>query len=443
MGLGVRFEGQNRIHNHTYWAPRLSLAWSPHHKGSVPAKTVVRAGYGWFYNPFTVPNFFGNASGAPYVIETIHNNLINQRSYVINNPAFYNPNATEPASVVESAGAGVPNENTIAPNFHMALDMQGGVGVDRQIAKGVMANVTYLYSRGAHQYMTNIANAPAFDATTYAITGVAPSVYNYQYQSGGVYKEQQLIFTASVRWKKLGLNGNYTFTQANSDTQGVNSFPSVPDNPSLDYGRATFGIRHRMFLLGTYTAPHGITFAPMFVAQSGTPYNLTIGQDFTGDNQFNARPTYGACGAPGVVATRYGCLDTNPVGKGERMVPFDVGVGPANAVLMMRVSKVVGVGPRIRKAGAGETFHPGGSSVSGRGLSGGGAAVRLDASAPRKYNLTFVAIAFNVFNMVNLSPPNGVMDSPLFGRSLSLASGTYSPPVAANRTIFFQTMFSF
>ncbi len=443
MGLGLRFEGQNRIHDHAAWAPRLSLAWSPHHKGSSPAKTVVRAGYGWFYNPFTVANFFGNASAAPYVIQTIHNNLINQRSYVVNNPAFYNPNAAEPASVVESASGTAPNENTIDPHFHLALDMQAGVGVDRQIAKGVMANVTYLYTQGVHQYFTDIANAPAFDPSTYTITGTPPSVYNYQYQSGGVYKESQLIFTTSVRWKKLGLNGNYTFTQANSDTQGVNSFPSVPDDPGLDYGRATFSIRHKMFLIGTYAAPYGITAAAMIMAQSGTPFNVTIGQDYTGDNQFNARPTYGVCGAPSVVSTQYGCLDTDPVGTGERMIPMDVGTGPANANLIMRVSRVIGVGPRVKPKGSGWSFHPGGSSVSGRGLSGGGAAVRLDAEVPRKYSLSFSLSAINVLNTVNLAPPDGVLNSPRFGQSLALAPGQFSPPVPGNRVIFFESTFAF
>jgi hypothetical protein len=39
-------------------------------------------------------------------------------------------------------------------------------------------------------------------------------------------------------------------------------------------------------------------------------------------NQFNARPTYGTCGALDVVSTRYGCIDASPIGKGERIVPL-------------------------------------------------------------------------------------------------------------------------
>ena len=55
---------------------------------------------------------------------------------------------------------------SISPNVKAALDMQGAVGVDRTIAKTITANVTYLYSRGIHQYLTDNINAPLYDYTT-------------------------------------------------------------------------------------------------------------------------------------------------------------------------------------------------------------------------------------------------------------------------------------
>ena len=182
----------------------------------------------------------------------------------------------------------------------------------------------------------------------------------------------------------------------------------------------------------------------MLAAQSGTPYNLTIGSDLTGNNQFNARPTYGACGTADVVSTQFGCLDTNPAGKNELIVPYDIGTGPANAILHVRVSKVIGIGPRIKDAGEGQSYNPGeGGSVSGRGLSGGGAAIRLDASAPRRFNLTLVAGANNILNMVNLGTPNGVLLSPLFNQTQSLANGQFGSPTPGTRNIVFQSSFSF
>ena len=113
MGFGLRYEGQNRIHDHADLAPRISLAWSPGHTGKAPAKTVIRAGYGWFYNRFTVPNAFNGGGAAPYIMQTIHDNLINQKSYVITNPGFYDPNAPEPPSVLTSLGSPVPSYHTV------------------------------------------------------------------------------------------------------------------------------------------------------------------------------------------------------------------------------------------------------------------------------------------------------------------------------------------
>jgi hypothetical protein len=282
-----------------------------------------------------------------------------------------------------------------------------------------------------------------FDVATYTIVGPAPSVYNNQFQSGGVFNQHQLIATSTMRLRKLTLHSFYTYSQAKTDTGGVNYFPSVAQNPGLDYGRAGFGIHHRFTMIATYNAPHGIVIAPLLSAQSGMPYNLTIGDDLTGNNQFNARPTYGTCGATDVVSTTYGCLDTNPTGKGEPLVPFGLGTGPANVIFHVRVSKVIGIGPHIEGAKGGMGGPQGGGSVSGRGLGGSQAAPKLDATVPRKYSLTFIVGALNVFNIVNRGAPNGVLNSPLFGSSQTLASGQFGLPAPGNRDIFIQTLFSF
>lgn len=430
LGLGLRYEGQSWINDHDDWAPRLAFAWSPRATGTAPAKTVLRAGYGWFYNRFTVPNSFSNFAGTPYIIETLHDNLINQHSFVVNNPG-------------PSASANVPTYHTIDPHFHAALDMQMGVGVDRQLTKTVTSNITYLYTQGVHQYLSNNITAPAFNPATYTVAGSPPDLYDYQYQSGGIYKQSQIITTVSAQLKRLTVNANYTFDSAKSDTQGVNSFVSDSQDPGLDYGRAGFDYRHELSLIGSYSASHTVTVAGAFFARSGTPYNLTIGSDLTANNQFNARPTYGICGSAGVVTTQYGCLDTDPVGKGERIVPYGVGMGPANSIAYLRASKVFGIGPRVQPASNAHSTIQSSNSVSDRGLSSGGAAIHLDAAAPRRYSLTLALAAINVFNQVNLGTPNGVLLTPLFNQTQSLAAGAYVSPTPGNRTILAQSTFSF
>ena len=138
--------------------------------------------------------------------------------------------------------------------------MQAGAGIDQQLTSKWTANITYLFTQGVHQYFSNNVTAPAFNPATYTVTGAAPSVYNYQFQSGGFFKQHQVIFTSSVQTRRFVLNGSYTFNIAKSDTQGVYSFPSVAQNPGLDYGRATFGVRHRVTLMNSYTAPFGFVF---------------------------------------------------------------------------------------------------------------------------------------------------------------------------------------
>ena len=73
FSYGVRWETQNWISDKDDWAPRVSLAYAlDRGSGKSQPKTVLRAGYGWFYQRFTVANGFG--ASAPYVINTIHEN---------------------------------------------------------------------------------------------------------------------------------------------------------------------------------------------------------------------------------------------------------------------------------------------------------------------------------------------------------------------------------
>jgi hypothetical protein len=428
---------------------------------------VLRAGYGWFYQRFTVPNSFSSTQGAPYLIQAIHNNFVplgssevaNEQGYTVSNPTFYNPNApvtTLPAGTAMAA----PTGYSLDPHFHAANDMQAAIGLDRQLTKVMTGNVTYLYSRGIHMYLTNnvsaIGSFPEENARagTYPAEPIAePTENDMQYQSGGVYRQNQLIVSVTARYSRFSLFSFYTYNNAKSDTSGVTYTPSVASDPGFDYGRASFDIHNRFLLLGNFMAPWQLSFAPFVSVNSGTPYNITTGTDLTGNNQFNARPTYAAsCSETGAVATIYGCLNGDPLstpnGANERIVPYNLGTGPMNVSMNLRISKVIGFGPRIG-GGSGEGGgqrggNRGGGGLGGRGLSGSqGGPGRLDASTPHKYNVTFIAFGQNVFNHENLGAPNGVLGSQFFGRSQSLAGGFFGPSTAGNRSIFLEANFNF
>jgi hypothetical protein len=110
----------------------------------------------------------------------------------------------------------------------------------------------------------------------------------------------------------------------------------------------------------------------------------------------------------------------------------------------VRVSKVIGIGPRLKTANEGDSFTPNqGGGVGGRGIGSGGPAIRLDASVPRRYSLMFAVVAINALNIVNLGTPNGVLLSPLFNKTQSLAGNQFGSTVSGNRYISLQSTFSF
>jgi hypothetical protein len=465
FSYGLRWEAQNYIHDKDDWAPRVSFAYAlGKSSGKQRPKTVVRAGYGWFYQRFTVPNSFGSTQGTPYVIQAIHNNFVplgspetsRQQVFTYNDPNFYLPDT--PGYIPSGGSTAAPTGYSVDPHFRAANDMQAAIGVDRQLTKVMTANVTYLYSRGVHMYLTdNVSAAGNFPAEniasdTYPVNPIGPPPENnMQFQSGGVYRQSQIIASITARYSRFSIFSFYTYNDAHADSSGVTYVPSVAGTPGFDYGRAGFDIHNRFLILGSINAPWQISLAPFLSANSGTPYNITAGSDLTGNNQFNGRPTYAAsCSQANAVATPYGCLDpdpyTSPTGSTEKIIPYNLGTGPANVSLNLRVSKVFGLGPKIGNTNGGGSGGrgPRGGGLGGRGLSGNsGGPGRLDAATAHKYNLTFVAFGQNILNHENLGTPNGTLTSSFFGKSQSLAGGFFGPSTAGNRSIFLETNFSF
>ena len=193
------------------------------------------------------------------------------------------------------------------------------------------------------------------------------------------------------------------------------------------------------------------------MTNSATPFNITVGQDLNGDNQFNDRPAFATANSTDVMNTKYGSFDLNPSGDAAR-IPYNYVNGPGQFSLNLRVSKSIGIGPRSERAasggfngpppGGGGRGGPGGGGPPGGGLgpgglsSSGGRPPMLDQQAARRYSLNFTAMGRNVFNNVSLAPPVGVLQSPLFGMSNALAGGFFSSP-SSNRSIDLQVSFNF
>ena len=152
---------------------------------------------------------------------------------------------------------------------------QVAVSVERQVTKDANLAVTYLNSRGLHQFLTRNINAP-FPATynpNDPSSGVRPfgDIGNiYQYESAGYFKQNQLIVNGNWRHgAHLSLSGYYTLNFANSDTSGASSFPFDQYDLALSYGPTSFDVHQRVFISGTLALPKAVRLSPFFVVSSG------------------------------------------------------------------------------------------------------------------------------------------------------------------------------
>jgi hypothetical protein len=440
FSYGVRWETQNRIHDKNDWAPRLGLAWGlakPGHK----AKTVLRAGYGFFYDRF----------GLSQILQADRlNNTPSTLEYeaVIQDPTCYDPTAITANDIPSCEGSGSTSSRAavyqIAPGLHTPINEQVAGSIEQQVTKGATVSVTYLYSLGQHQLLTRNANAPqlaSYDSTQ-------PNIY--QYYSEAVYKQNQVIANFNSRFgQRLSIFGFYTASWANSDTNGISSNPSNSANLKLDYGRAAFDVRNRMFLIGSWQAPWDLRFSPFVVAQSGQPFNVTLGQDVNGDSFFNDRPSYAQPGDTETASTSYGSFNLNP-GTNYTPVPVNLGDGPALFTFNLRVSKSLAFGPKVAHGGFNGDFGGGGGHGHGHGLGPGGlnggggghGPFGGDKKVNRRFNMTLNVQALNLFNDINYAPPTGVLGSPQFGKSNALAGRIFSSG-SASRRVFAQLVFGF
>jgi hypothetical protein len=456
FSYGLRFETQNYINDHADWAPRVGIAWGIGRGANRAPKTVLRTGFGIFYDRF--------ANSLQLQAQTL--NATNQTQYLVRDPQFY-------PSVPSVAGLGAAQAATtlyqVASNLRSPYTLQSAASIERQVTRTTTVSLTYLNSRGVHQLLTNNINAPLPGTFNPAIptSGIRPnpSFGNiYEYESVGVFEQNQFIANFNVRAaKNVTLFGFYSLNNVNSDTGGPSTFPDNPYNIAQDYGRAAFGIRNRIVTGGSITLKHGFLVSPLVNLQSGTPFNITVGQDLNGSTIFNQRPAFATTSTPAanVVATSYGKFNIAPA-AGQPLIPINYGVGPNNFVMNLRVSKTFAFGTKTGEHSAGDAsannqgiqsrggvgFRPGaaagsgGGDLGGRGLSNTSGSGGSTGSASKRYSLTLSASGRNIFNDVNLAAPVGNLTSSLFGRSNALAGGPYSFS-GTNRRIDFQVVFNF
>ncbi len=293
---GLRWEGQNHIADHSDWAPRVAFAYAlDGHKKGTTAKTVLRGGFGLFYDRFGIGSLMG--------LERYNGGSNAEVQTVVNNPTLSNAtNLAAPLNTAEgncSAGSAIAQQiQALDPTYHSPYNEQFGTSLERQLTKTTTLTFTYLHTTGQHQLATRDSNAISsgdLHLLRPSSTGHAQPFHRARTSYGpidqiypeAVFKQNQLIVNVNARIKPtLSFMGFYTANFADGDTgTASNSY-----NLKQDYGRAAFIRRNMVFLMGNYTGPWGITFNPFLIAQAGRPYNVTTDVDLTGDDFFNDRP---------------------------------------------------------------------------------------------------------------------------------------------------------
>jgi hypothetical protein len=457
---GLRWESQNHISDHSDWAPRAALAYALDGNGKdKKAKTVLRAGYGFFYDRLDSRTLLG----------------IN-RSHVQSQIVLNNPTCTSTATSLDvidmttctstkgTSTASTPVQYEVDPHYHSPYNEQGSVSLERQLFSGTSLTLTYMHTFGVHQVVTRNANQATGGTPQNSSGGYLNETY-----PEAIFKENQLIVSVNSKiTKNLSLTSFYSLSFANGNSNGgaTNSY-----NLDQDYGRAGFVTRNSLFMMGNYSAPWGIRFSPFMVAQSGRPFNITLPTDFL-NNFGDQRPAAAAdplvCTNSGDVQTSYGCFNATPA-SGYTPIPVNLGNSPSAVAVNLRINRGFGLGPKTAPANnqaagdqpPGGPPPDGGGRGGGRGGPGGGGGGRGGPgggggfggpmgmggggnSTGRKYSLTFSAQALNLFNDIDKGTPTGTITSRNFNQSTNLAGGIFSGAGgAASRRIFFQAVFSF
>ncbi len=420
LNYGLRLESQTAIPDHADWAPRTGFAWGLGQRGKKAPDAVLRGGFGIFYDRFAVTN----------LLTSVRQNGISQQSYFLENPAICPTNSgnpTNPVTLCQTLTAQSPTTYSLSPRLRSQYAMYWSLGLDHTFGRIGSIAIDYVGEREVHNFLSRNMNAPL--PGTYNPANPAGAVYPlggteavYQFASDGIAKGQQFTINATARLtNKFRLYTRYWFQQENGDTSGAANFPSNEYDLSADYGSTTDNHRQRFLANGSYDLPLGVSLSSTIVVGSGATFNITTGTDLNGDTIYNDRPAFATnLSRPSVFQTAYGNFDTEPL-PGQKIIPRNYGAGPGYEVLFASASKTVGVGPR-KMLPAPE----------------GKPAAKADAPFALRFGLE----SQNALNHVNRGLPIGVLNSPLFGKSISL-NPIYTDNQAANRIVTLSTTFSF
>ena len=254
------------------FAPRLGFAYRPFNDD----KTVVRGGYGIFFDSAEEREIDGASDIFPYVSRGSYNQSLGQTGLITTDSLFPN---------FANVGVATPAANSflavnISPNPRNPYVQQWSLGVQRELIKNTTLELNYIGSKGTHLLMRrNIAQArtpanPAVCAATPTV-GDCPVANRKPFVNFGVYIDSDWsgnssynAFNAKIehRSNSFLFTAVYTFAKSidsksaaagiGNDVAGWQGFLNNADI-RRDRGRSEFDVDHRLVSSFVYELPIG------------------------------------------------------------------------------------------------------------------------------------------------------------------------------------------
>ncbi len=260
LGLPSRY----MIGDKNNWGPRVGIAYRP----SSDNRTVLRAGYGVYYN-FN-PAFVGSRDDVlspPWAGGLGGFSGANYASLIPGKPTTqYLPDITFadpfPAKLQGATGAS-PNPNVYAMqrDFKNAAIQQWNATLEHQFSNNWAARFTYAGSQTHHlQWMFSDLNVPAKQTPNVPLQQQRPYqpwATIYSTRSGASANFNQLQVEATKNFSNgFYFQLEYQWTRSLDNAEYIYG-PMVPSNPGLDYGNSTGIRRHVLVFNYVYELPFG------------------------------------------------------------------------------------------------------------------------------------------------------------------------------------------
>src|SRR5262249_5786808 len=275
------------------FAPRIGLAFDLFGN----RRTVLRSGYGIYYNVASFNSFTLQSLAAPFFKAINANN-----------------SATAPAPIttlMSNPLLGTPGWAPYDINVRTPYFQQWNFGVQQLVMQNLLIEAQYLGSKGTKLYTNIFFNVPDPSPTTtpsIAARSRFPSLGNNSLQaSAGKSNYHALVLRAEKRMSSgLMVMGSYTFSKSmDVDSLGNSTVSSNLDQSNiknLERALSSFDIRHRLVVSFTYDLPFKFNLKPLnallsnwqaggiITEQSGLPFTVNITNDRANTGLLNQRP---------------------------------------------------------------------------------------------------------------------------------------------------------